>query len=85
MTNGVNITAFNQGTSGPPKCIVHSAGVSIQIARILNSLIYRFTQGVLLQTKKDIGISFNLTADDTYFQYTTVRLLLGLLGLGAQD
>ncbi|TFK44324.1 acetoacetyl-CoA synthetase [Crucibulum laeve] len=49
---------YSSGTSGKPKCIVHSAG------------------GVLLQTKKDIKLSFNATPDDTYFQYTTTGWMM---------
>ena len=29
-------------------------------------------QGVLIQNKKDCGVGFGFTHDDTYFQYTTV-------------
>ncbi|THH03812.1 hypothetical protein EW146_g10337, partial [Bondarzewia mesenterica] len=49
---------YSSGTSGPPKCIVHSAG------------------GVLVQTKKELTIHFNLDLNDTYFQYTTTGWMM---------
>lgn len=49
---------YSSGTSGKPKCIVHSAG------------------GVLLQTKKDIKMTFDASPEDTYFQYTTTGWMM---------
>ncbi|KAF4620739.1 hypothetical protein D9613_000498 [Agrocybe pediades] len=49
---------YSSGTSGKPKCIVHSAG------------------GVLLNTKKDVKMGYNLTSEDTYFQYTTTGWMM---------
>ncbi|KAF8973045.1 acetoacetyl-CoA synthetase [Flammula alnicola] len=49
---------YSSGTSGKPKCIVHSAG------------------GVLLNTKKDIKLGYNMCSDDTYFQYTTTGWMM---------
>ncbi|PPQ70292.1 hypothetical protein CVT25_014614 [Psilocybe cyanescens] len=49
---------YSSGTSGKPKCIIHSAG------------------GVLLNSKKSIKLGFNLTPEDTYFQYTTTGWMM---------
>ncbi|KJA27864.1 hypothetical protein HYPSUDRAFT_35033 [Hypholoma sublateritium FD-334 SS-4] len=49
---------YSSGTSGKPKCIVHSAG------------------GVLINTKKGIRLGYNMTSDDTYFQYTTTGWMM---------
>ncbi|KAF8197872.1 acetoacetyl-CoA synthetase [Pholiota molesta] len=49
---------YSSGTSGKPKCIVHSAG------------------GVLLNNKKAIRLGYNLTSDDTYFQFTTTGWMM---------
>jgi acetoacetyl-CoA synthetase len=62
---------YSSGTSGPPKCIVHSAG------------------GVLMQTKKDMVVGFNIGPDDTYFHYTSTGwmvwpFMLGTLSCGAR-
>ncbi|KAG6850135.1 hypothetical protein H0H93_000520 [Arthromyces matolae] len=52
---------YSSGTSGKPKCIVHSAGNY---------------KGVLLQNQKDLRIAVGLTSDDTYFQYTTTGWMM---------
>lgn len=49
---------YSSGTSGPPKCMVHSGG------------------GVILQTKKETRISFDLNPGDTFFQYTTTGWMM---------
>ncbi|KAJ7141328.1 acetoacetate-CoA ligase [Mycena epipterygia] len=49
---------YSSGTSGPPKCMVHSAG------------------GVLLQTKKEMHIQFDVGPRDTFFQYTTTGWMM---------
>ncbi|KDR75136.1 hypothetical protein GALMADRAFT_140674 [Galerina marginata CBS 339.88] len=49
---------YSSGTSGKPKCIVHSAG------------------GVLVNTKKNLRMGYNLCSDDTYFQYTTTGWMM---------
>lgn len=63
---------YSSGTSGKPKCIVHSAGVCFR------SSLFAFRhgpfvpQGVLLQTKKELMQSFSCRAGDTFFQYSSV-------------
>ncbi|KAH9485547.1 Acetoacetyl-CoA synthetase [Psilocybe cubensis] len=49
---------YSSGTSGKPKCIIHSAG------------------GVLLNTKKCVKVGYNLSSEDTYFQYTTTGWMM---------
>jgi acyl-coenzyme A synthetase/AMP-(fatty) acid ligase len=64
---------YSSGTSGKPKCIVHSAGV--RIPSYLSGFTYFIStslQGVLINTKKDVRMAYNASQDDTYFQYTTV-------------
>ncbi|KAF9067736.1 acetoacetyl-CoA synthetase [Rhodocollybia butyracea] len=56
---------YSSGTSGPPKCIVHSAG------------------GVLLQTVKDQRLGFDMTENDTLFQYTTTGWMMWTFMLSA--
>ncbi|KAF8893473.1 acetoacetyl-CoA synthetase [Infundibulicybe gibba] len=56
---------YSSGTSGKPKCIIHSAG------------------GVLMQSKKDIKMGYNATADDTFFQYTTTGWMMWTYMLSA--
>ncbi|KAF9478796.1 acetoacetyl-CoA synthetase [Pholiota conissans] len=59
---------YSSGTSGKPKCIVHSAG------------------GILINTKKGIRLGFNMTSDDTFFQFTTTGWMMWtfmLTGLSA--
>jgi len=63
---------YSSGTSGPPKCIVHSGG------------------GVLLQSKKEGKLMFDMDARDTNFQYTTAgwmmwNALLSSLGNGVRN
>lgn len=62
---------YSSGTSGPPKCIVHSAG------------------GVLLQTMKEIALTYDINTDDTYLHYTTTgwmmwTYMLSTLALGSR-
>jgi len=64
---------YSSGTSGKPKCIVHSAGVSFQPTLAPSSSVSPLQQGVLLQTKKDIKMALGASVEDAYFQYTTVR------------
>lgn len=65
---------YSSGTSGKPKCIVHSAGVKIHQSYLFcaSESNLSFVQGVLINTKKGIRLGYNMTSDDTYFQYTTV-------------
>ena len=68
---------YSSGTTGPPKCIIHTAGVSNpkpMADPTAHALVLTFhVQGVLLNSKKDLRIHIGLTENDTYFQYTTVN------------
>ena len=70
---------YSSGTTGPPKCIIHTAGVSSpNLWCLLDSACIGTdapVQGVLLNSKKDLRIHIGLTENDTYFQYTTVSIL----------
>ena len=67
---------YSSGTSGKPKCIVHSAGVCT-FSHIFSLHNWQILQGVLLNTKKCLQL-WNFSFDDTYFQYTTVSFILYL-------
>ena len=66
---------YSSGTTGPPKCIIHTAGASSAqtIPVSIVTILMRCTQGVLLNSKKDLRVHIGLTENDTYFQYTTVN------------
>ncbi|PSR79238.1 hypothetical protein PHLCEN_2v7096 [Hermanssonia centrifuga] len=49
---------YSSGTSGVPKCIVHSGG------------------GVLMNGMKEGSFAYNMSSDDTYFQYTTTGWMM---------
>ena len=66
---------YSSGTTGPPKCIIHTAGASNaqSIPFGFVTILIRCSQGVLLNSKKDLRVHIGLTENDTYFQYTTVN------------
>jgi acetoacetyl-CoA synthetase len=70
----------SSGTTGPPKCIVHSGGVCELYTTKLD-IISRNFQGVLIQTKKELAAHVEVGIDDTYFQFTTVCVFVFVLVL----
>ena len=52
---------YSSGTSGPPKCIVHSAGVRVVDIYIL---LLDIPQGALLQCLKEGCFSMDMGQDD---------------------
>ncbi|OAL23087.1 hypothetical protein AYO20_11078 [Fonsecaea nubica] len=61
---------YSSGTSGAPKCIVHSAAVS-SLSFPIGFNPSDSAQGLLLSVKKDAFLAFDVQPGDVVLQYTT--------------
>ena len=64
---------YSSGTTGKPKCLVHSSGVSFNnLASKISSLKPSSFQGTLIQHSKEHLLHGDMNRDDVFIYYTNV-------------